>query len=123
MKKGKFLMACTGKSKLGLDHFEMNRIEVSNFLKVCTIYPYSSRASSKITTIRVNNFHFIDKNLSLFTLDAWKWWKNVFFFVGVPAIIMGTVNAFVLADPSELEPPPFVEYDHLRIRTKVKKSR
>merc|ERR1719259_270237 len=31
---------------------------------------------------------------------------------------MGTVNAFVLADPSELEPPPFVEYDHLRIRTK-----
>jgi len=50
--------------------------------------------------------------------NAWKWWKNVFFFVGVPAIVMGTVNAFVLADPSELEPPPFVEYDHLRIRTK-----
>merc|ERR1711913_152273 len=50
--------------------------------------------------------------------DAWKWWKNVFLFVATPVIILGNINAFVLADPEEMEPPPFVEYDHLRIRTK-----
>ena len=46
-------------------------------------------------------------------------WKNLFFFAAVPVIIASTVNAFYLADPSEMDPPPFVPYDHLRIRTKV----
>lgn len=32
---------------------------------------------------------------------------------------MGNINAFILPDPSEMDPPPFVPYDHLRIRTKV----
>jgi len=50
--------------------------------------------------------------------DAWKWWRKVFFFVAGPVILLGNINAFVLADPEEMEPPPFVEYDHLRIRTK-----
>merc|ERR1719244_1215921 len=45
-----------------------------------------------------------------------KPWKNAFFFLAVPAIILGNVNAFVFGD--ELEPPPFVAYDYLRIRTK-----
>merc|ERR1712111_509 len=50
--------------------------------------------------------------------DSYKWWKKVFFFVATPVIILGNINAFVLADPSEMDPPPFVPYDHLRIRTK-----
>ena len=50
---------------------------------------------------------------------SWKMWKNLFFFAAVPVIIASTVNAFYLADPSEMDPPPFVPYDHLRIRTKV----
>merc|ERR1711915_762519 len=48
----------------------------------------------------------------------WKMWKKIFFFVACPIIILGNINAFVLADASETEPPPFVPYDHLRIRTK-----
>ena len=50
------------------------------------------------------------------TDDGWKMWKKVFFFVGVPVIALGHVSAFVLPDASEHDPPPFVEYDHLRIR-------
>merc|ERR1711990_398080 len=50
--------------------------------------------------------------------DSWKWWKKLFLFVAAPVIILGNLNAFVLADPSDMEPPPFVAYDHLRIRTK-----
>merc|ERR1711915_334618 len=50
--------------------------------------------------------------------DGWKMWKKIFFFVACPIIILGNINAFVLADASETEPPPFVPYDHLRIRTK-----
>lgn len=52
-------------------------------------------------------------------LDSWKWWKKLFLFVATPVIILGNINAFVLADPNDMEPPPFVAYDHLRIRTKV----
>merc|ERR1712221_53017 len=50
--------------------------------------------------------------------DGWKMWKKIFFFVACPIIILGNINAFVLADASGTEPPPFVPYDHLRIRTK-----
>merc|ERR1711994_399426 len=50
--------------------------------------------------------------------DSWKWWKKLFLFVATPVIILGNINAFVLADPSDMDPPPFVAYDHLRIRTK-----
>jgi len=36
----------------------------------------------------------------------------------LPVIILGHVNAFGMSDGSEHVPPPFVPYDHLRIRTK-----
>ena len=36
--------------------------------------------------------------------------------VACPAIVLAHVSAFVLPDASEHEPPPFVPYDHLRIR-------
>jgi len=52
------------------------------------------------------------------TDDGWKMWKRVFFFVGIPVIVLGHVSAFVLPDASEHDPPEFIPYDHLRIRTK-----
>jgi len=48
----------------------------------------------------------------------WKRWRTAFFVVACPAIVLAHVSAFVLPDASEHEPPPFVPYDHLRIRTK-----
>ena len=50
------------------------------------------------------------------TDDGWKMWKRVFFFVGIPVIVLGHVSAFVLPDASEHDPPEFIPYDHLRIR-------
>merc|ERR1712106_618100 len=50
--------------------------------------------------------------------DGWKMWKQCFFFVGIPVIILGHVNAFGMSDGSAHEPPPFVPYGHLRVRTK-----
>ena len=50
--------------------------------------------------------------------DGWKMWRNCFLFVGIPVIVLGHVNAFGMSDGSEHEAPPFVPYDHLRIRTK-----
>ena len=43
-------------------------------------------------------------------------WRTAFFVVACPAIVLAHVSAFVLPDASEHEPPPFVPYDHLRIR-------
>eukprot|EP00088_Acartia_fossae_P051726 TRINITY_DN5812_c0_g1_i1.p1 TRINITY_DN5812_c0_g1~~TRINITY_DN5812_c0_g1_i1.p1 ORF type:complete len:107 (+),score=22.85 TRINITY_DN5812_c0_g1_i1:32-352(+) len=50
--------------------------------------------------------------------NDWKKWKNAFFFVACPAIVLAHVAAFVLPDEEDHAPPPFVPYDHLRIRTK-----
>ena len=45
---------------------------------------------------------------------GWMTWKKLFVGVAVPVIFLGHINAFVLPDP---EPrPPYVDYDHLRIR-------
>ena len=54
------------------------------------------------------------------TDDDWKKWKKVFFIVACPTIVLAHVSAFVLPDASEHEPPPFVPYDHLRIRYFIK---
>merc|ERR1711973_488354 len=48
--------------------------------------------------------------------DGWKMWKNIFFFVAAPVIVLGHVNAFGMGE--EHGRPEFVPYDHLRIRTK-----
>merc|ERR1712228_837926 len=52
------------------------------------------------------------------TDDDWKKWKKIFFIVACPVMVLGHVSAFVLPDAAEHDPPPFVPYDHLRIRTK-----
>jgi len=68
--------------------------------------------------LRQNNWTQIRQMSGAHTDDGWKMWKKVFFFVACPVIIVGHVNAFILPDASEHDPPPFVPYDHLRIRTK-----
>merc|ERR1712055_623322 len=50
--------------------------------------------------------------------DGWKMWKNLTLFAAFPIIILGSINAFVLADESGHTPPEFIPYDHLRIRSK-----
>merc|ERR1719273_2482488 len=55
--------------------------------------------------------------------DEWKRWKGVFFFVGVPALVLGHFNALrPIFFPREGEDPharpDFVAYDYLRIRSK-----
>ena len=50
---------------------------------------------------------------------GYKIWKQGFYFAAIPIIILGHVNAFGMSDGSEHEPPPFVPYDHLRLRSKV----
>ena len=55
---------------------------------------------------------------STHTDDDWKRWKNIFFFGAIPVIIFAHVSAFVLPDEADHAPPPYVDYDHLRIRTK-----
>jgi len=47
---------------------------------------------------------------------GWKMWKNGFFFVAVPVIILGHINAFAFGDHEER--PEYIDYDHLRIRSK-----
>ena len=60
-------------------------------------------------------------------------WKKGFIIGAIPVIILGHVNAFLMTDGwlfvclfvyiffagSEHNPPEFVPYDHLRIRSKV----
>lgn len=46
-------------------------------------------------------------------------WKRLTFFVAFPSIVLGMVNVYLAhQDEHEHERPPFVKYDHLRIRTK-----
>merc|ERR1712107_142861 len=68
--------------------------------------------------LRNNNWSQIRQMSGAHSDDGWKIWKKVFFLVAIPVIVVGHVNAFVLPDASEHDPPPFVPYDHLRIRTK-----
>ena len=50
---------------------------------------------------------------------GYKIWKQGFYFAAVPIMILGHINAFGMSDGSEHEPPPFVPYDHLRLRSKA----
>merc|ERR1712058_26181 len=46
---------------------------------------------------------------------GYKIWKKLTLFVAFPVIVLGNINAFVLADESAHTPPEFIPYDHLRI--------
>ena len=51
-----------------------------------------------------------------------KLWRNMSFFVALPATAIMAVNVFLHVKEEMDCPPPrpeFIPYDHLRIRTKV----
>ena len=79
-----------------------------------------SLISSRLRLLRNTNWAQVRQMAHAHTDDDWKKWKKVFFFVACPVIVLGHVAAFVLPDAAEHEPPPFVPYDHLRIRYMIK---
>lgn len=53
-----------------------------------------------------------------------KTWKNLSLFVALPCVVLMSVNVGLHMKhemDSPPERPPFIPYEHLRIRTKVKK--
>nr|ACO11585.1 Cytochrome c oxidase polypeptide VIa-liver [Caligus rogercresseyi] len=50
--------------------------------------------------------------------DSAGFWKKVFIFAGIPAILLGHVNAFVLPE-GHGHRPEFKPYPYLRIRKKA----
>ena len=52
----------------------------------------------------------------MLTSSFYHRWRSCFYFVALPVIALAHVAAFVAPDASEHDPPPFVPYDHLRIR-------
>ena len=47
---------------------------------------------------------------------GWAFWKKAFFFGAIPVMVLGHINAFVLAEHEER--PEFKPYDHMYIRSK-----
>ncbi|XP_041979068.1 cytochrome c oxidase subunit 6A, mitochondrial [Aricia agestis] len=47
-----------------------------------------------------------------------KMWRNMSFFVGFPAIVLGMLNAYLAHQEEGHTRPEFIPYEHLRIRTK-----
>ncbi|XP_047991578.1 cytochrome c oxidase subunit 6A, mitochondrial [Leguminivora glycinivorella] len=45
-------------------------------------------------------------------------WKKMSFFVGFPAVGLGMLNAYLAHQEEHHDPPPFVPYEYLRVRTK-----
>ncbi|BES95596.1 cytochrome C oxidase [Nesidiocoris tenuis] len=45
-------------------------------------------------------------------------WRNLTLFVGLPAVGVCMVNTYMAHTSEHHERPPFVKYDHMRIRTK-----
>lgn len=46
-------------------------------------------------------------------------WKNLTYFVGLPAVVLCMGNAYLVHSEEDHTPPEFVPYEHMRIRTKV----
>ncbi|CAH0398263.1 unnamed protein product [Chilo suppressalis] len=49
---------------------------------------------------------------------GWQLWKKLSFFVGMPAVGLGMLNAYLAHADGHHEHPPFVAYEYLRVRTK-----
>lgn len=53
-------------------------------------------------------------------LDGWKLWRKLSFLVAVPGVALCMLNVYLGLDDKEAhEPPPFVAYEHLRLRNKA----
>lgn len=51
--------------------------------------------------------------------DGWKTWRSLSFFIALPGIALCMLNVGLGLKESHDEPPPFVAWDHMRIRNKV----
>jgi len=51
--------------------------------------------------------------------DGWKLWRKLSFLVALPGIALCMLNVYITTTPETHEPPPFVAWEHMRIRTKV----
>ncbi|XP_054262015.1 cytochrome c oxidase subunit 6A, mitochondrial-like [Macrosteles quadrilineatus] len=49
---------------------------------------------------------------------AMKLWKNLTYFVAIPAVGLCMVNTWLTVKEEDHTPPEFVPYEHMRIRTK-----
>ncbi|XP_057660321.1 cytochrome c oxidase subunit 6A, mitochondrial-like [Diorhabda carinulata] len=49
---------------------------------------------------------------------GYKIWKNITFFLAFPSIVLCAVNCYLSHQSGHHDPPEFVKYDHLRVRTK-----
>ncbi|KAJ8953953.1 hypothetical protein NQ318_019196 [Aromia moschata] len=49
---------------------------------------------------------------------GFKIWKNLTIFVAFPSIILCAVNCYLAHQSGHHEPPEFIKYDYLRVRTK-----
>ena len=104
-------------SILSLDHHSLKQSE----LKIFFAMSHLARSYVKFLQQAKSAGLVQARNMSAgHSADGWKMWRNCFLFVGIPVIVLGHVNAFGMSDGSEHEAPPFVPYDHLRIRTKVR---
>lgn len=60
-------------------------------------------------------------------IGSGDYWKRLFLFIGIPSIALVAINTYFIEEKHEkhLEehPPEFTPYEHLKIRTKVKKER
>lgn len=66
--------------------------------------------------------HFVNQYLLpifFISLGGYKLWKKMSFFVALPAIALGMLNAYLAHQEEHHERPEFVAYDYLRVRTKV----
>lgn len=58
--------------------------------------------------------------LFVIVLGGWKLWKKLSFFVAFPAVGLGMLNAYLAhQEHAHEEPPEFVPYEFMRVRTKV----
>ncbi|XP_073983456.1 cytochrome c oxidase subunit 6A, mitochondrial-like [Rhodnius prolixus] len=49
---------------------------------------------------------------------GFKFWRNLSFFVGLPAVGLCMLNAYLGMQQEHTHRPDFVKYDYLRVRTK-----
>lgn len=55
----------------------------------------------------------------VFDAGGFKFWRNLSFFVGLPAVGLCMLNAYLGMQQEHTHRPDFVKYDYLRVRTKV----
>lgn len=63
-------------------------------------------------------FSKLNDFLLIISAGSGKMWRNASFFVAFPAIALCGLNVYLDHKNHPHEPPEFIKYEHLRIRTK-----